>query len=247
MLSSVSVIYALAFYVATFILVVGLAYKIVQFAQTPSPLRIAVTPAPLTKTGVVLRIAKEVLFFDSLFKSNKWIWLFGAIFHAGLALVLARHLRYFTEPVWWWVSLIQPFGLYAGFAMVVGLMGLWVRRVGVDRIRYITRASDHFMLLVLVGIGLTGLGVRFVTRTDIIQVKAFFLGLIRFDWQPLPEDPYLLVHLGLVVLLMVVFPFSKLLHIPGLFFCPSRHQLDNPREQRHLADWAAPLDAEREA
>jgi hypothetical protein len=29
-----------------------------------------------------------------------------------------RHLRYFTLHVWDWVVLIQPFGVYAGLAMV---------------------------------------------------------------------------------------------------------------------------------
>ena len=33
---------------------------------------------------------------------------------------------------------------------------------------------------------------------------------------------------------MLVFPFSKLLHAPGVFFSPTRNQVDNAREQRHL-------------
>ena len=54
---------------------------------------------------------REVTLFQSLFSSNKWIWLFGWMFHVALLSVLLRHLRYFTEPVWGWVALIQPFGL----------------------------------------------------------------------------------------------------------------------------------------
>ena len=70
-------------------------------------------------------MASEVVLFESLFKSNKWIWLFGWLFHFGLFLVLARHLRYFTQPVWFWVDIVQPFGKYASFMMVAGLGGLW--------------------------------------------------------------------------------------------------------------------------
>ncbi len=70
-------------------------------------------------------------------------------------------------------------------------------------------------------------------------MKAFFLGLMRFDWQPLPADPFLLVHITLVAMLMIVFPFSKLLHAPGVFFSPTRNQVDNPREVRHVAGWSA--------
>ena len=228
--------YAILFYSATLILVIGLIVKIKQYATTPAPLKIPTTPAPTTKQGVVLRMAREIIFFQSLFRANKWIWLFGWMFHIALVLVLVRHLRYFTEPVWSWVALIQPFGIYAAFAFVAGLAGLWIRRIAVERIRYITGPSDHLMLLILFGIASSGLGMKYVSPTDIVAVKAFILGLMYFDWQPLPADPPVLIHLGLVALLMIVFPFSKLLHAPGVFFSPTRNQADNPREMRYATD-----------
>ena len=88
----------------------------------------------------------------------------------------------------------------------------------------------------------------FVAHTDIVALKAFFLGLMRFNWQPFPADVFLIIHLTLVAVLMIVFPFSKLLHAPGVFFSPTRNQVDNPREQRHVAPWAIKLEAaERKA
>ncbi len=238
-MSAVTVIYALLFYAATGILVGGVAYKIFVYARTPQPLKIPTTPAPTTRTGVVWRILKEITVFESLFKANKWIWLFGWVLHFALLLVLLRHLRYFTEPVWTWVALIQPFGIYAGFGMLIGLAGLWARRFLVDRIRYITNLSDHLMLALLAGIVASGLTIRYLTYTDIVALKAFFLGLILFEWQPLPTDFMLLVHLTLVATLMIIFPISKLLHAPGVFFSPTRNQVDNPRERRHVAGWTA--------
>ncbi|MGE5027019.1 MAG: respiratory nitrate reductase subunit gamma [Betaproteobacteria bacterium] len=242
-MSFLTVLYASVFYAATAILIGGLAYKIRRYARTPAPLKIPTTPAPTTKGGVVLRMAREVALFESLFKSNKWIWVFGFMFHAALLLVLLRHLRYFTEPIWAPIVLIQPFGMYAGFAMVAGLGGLWARRFLVDRVRYISTPSDHLMLALLLGIGLTGLGMKFVAHTDIVGLKAFILGLMVFDLQPLPEDPVLLVHLGLVATLMAIFPISKLLHAPGVFFSPTRNQVDDSRDRRHLAPWAAQMEA----
>ncbi|MGE5027030.1 MAG: respiratory nitrate reductase subunit gamma [Betaproteobacteria bacterium] len=240
---SLTVLYAIVFYAATAILIGGLAYKISSYARTPAPLKIPTTPAPTTTGGVVLRMAREVALFESLFKSNKWIWLFGWLFHVSLLLVVLRHLRYFIEPIWFWVVWAQPFGMYAGFAMVAGLGGLWARRFLVDRVRYITTPSDHLILMLLIGIGVSGLGMRFVAHTDVVAVKSFFLGLMAFDLQPLPADPALLVHLSLVATLMVIFPISKLLHAPGVFFSPTRNQTDNPRERRHIAPWAAELEA----
>ncbi|QTN25090.1 respiratory nitrate reductase subunit gamma [Rhizobacter sp. AJA081-3] len=241
-MSALTIAYALLFYAATAMLVIGVALKIRSYLRTPAPLKIPTTPAPTTQGGVALRLAREVVLFESLFKSSKWTWIFGWMFHAALLLVLLRHLRYFQEPVWTPVLWVQFFGTYAGFAMVAGLAGLWARRFLVDRVRYISTPSDHLHLALLLAIGLSGLTMRFVAHTDIVALKAFMLGLMRFDWQPLPGDPLLLLHLTLVALLMFVFPISKLLHAPGLFFSPSRNQVDNPREVRHVAAWAAALD-----
>jgi nitrate reductase gamma subunit len=236
-----TIIFAALFYIATALFVGGVGYKIYIYARTPAPLKIPTTPAPLTNSGVALRIAREVVLFESLFKSSKWTWIFGWLFHFTLLLVVLRHLRYFTEPVWSIIVLIQPIGMYAGFGMIAGLAGLWARRFFVDRVRFISTPSDHLMLLLLIAIGVTGLGMRFVAHTDIVAVKAFILGLMRFDWQPLPSDPVLLLHLFLVAALMAIFPVSKLLHVPGLFFSPTLNQVDNPREARHVSSWANAL------
>lgn len=241
-MSTLTIIYAGLFYVATLLLVAGLAYKIIDYSRTPAPLVIPTTPAPTTQAGVVYRMFKEVVVFESLFKSNKWIWVFGWLFHFGLLLVLLRHLRYFTQPVWSWVDALQPFGKYASFLMVIGLAGLLARRFLVDRVRYISTPSDYLMLVLILGIGITGMLMTFVVHTDIVALKQFFLGLMYLDIQPLPQDPILLAHLAMVALLMMIFPISKLLHAPGLFFSPTRNQVDNPRERRHVSAWAARLD-----
>ena len=241
-MSFLTITFAALFYAATAIMIAGLANKIIQFAKTPAPLKIPTTPAPTTQTGVVLRMFREVAFFESLFKATKWTWLFGYLFHIALFLVLLRHLRYFINPVPMPIEIIQPFGMYGGFAMVAGLFGLWARRFLVDRVRYISAASDHLILMLLIGIGISGLSMTFGVHTDVVAVKSFFIGLMTFSWTELPADTLLIIHLLLVAALMIIFPFSKLLHVPGVFFSPSRNQVDNPREQRHVADWAKKLE-----
>lgn len=237
-------LFAVLLYVSAAVLVGGLAYRIRDYARTPAPLKIPTTPAPTSRSGVVLRMVREVALFESLFRSNLWTWAFGWMFHVGLALVLVRHLRYFVEPVWSWLAFVQPFGVYGGFLMAAGLAGLWARRFLVARVRYISTPSDHLMIALLLAIAGTGLAMKYVAHTDIVALKAFTLGLVYFDWQPLPADPLVYVHLALVALLMLIFPFSKLLHAPGVFFSPTRNQVDDPREHRHVAAWAARLDPE---
>ena len=247
---SASVVYAVAFYLATAILVIGVARKIVQYAKTPAPLKIPTMPAPVTQGGVVVRMASEVILFSSLFKSNKWIWVFGWMFHFALVLALFRHLRYVVPADSFLMPLVghqivQAFGKYAGFAMLAGLAGLFARRIFVDRVRYISSPSDYAMLLLIMGIAATGMLMSFVEHTDIVMLKEFVLGLMFFNIQPLPTDLLVLIHLGLVVALMMIFPISKLLHAPGMFFSPTRNQVDNARTKRHLAPWAAELEADR--
>jgi nitrate reductase gamma subunit len=101
------------------------------------------------------------------------------------------------------------------------------------------------MLLLLLLIGISGALTTFVAHTDVVAVKGFFRGLMTFSWSTMPNlpgDPIMVIHLLLVAALMIIFPVSKLLHAPGVFFSPTRNQVDNPRERRHVADWARRLE-----
>jgi nitrate reductase gamma subunit len=228
-------------------LAAGVINKILQYKRVPAPLKIAVTPAPLTRTGVVYRFFTEVVLFNSLFRATKWTWIFSFMFHLSLLLAFLRHLRYVVSPdsiIWPLINnlVVQSFGHYAGFTMVIGLLGLLARRIFVDRVRYISSLSDYLMLVLILGIAATGLSIVYVAHTDVVQLKAFILGLFLFDWQNLPADILLLAHLTMVLFLMMIFPVSKLLHFPGLFMAPTRYQVDNPREKRHLSPWGAELE-----
>ena len=219
-ISVLTIAYSILFYVATAVLVVGTVWKIVGYARTPSPLKIPTTPAPTSASGVLFRMFREVVFFESLFKSNKWIWIFGWLFHFGLLLVLLRHLRYFTEPVWVWVEWVQPLGKYATFMMLIGLAGLWLRRIVVDRIRYISSPSDHLMLLLLVAIGLSGATMTFVSKVDIVALKAFFAGTDGVLTGTAVTERYsvLIVHLSLSYLADDNFPISASSCMPQVYF-----------------------------
>tara|TARA_Y100001936_G_scaffold212522_1_gene220653 strand:- start:1593 stop:2324 length:732 start_codon:yes stop_codon:yes gene_type:complete len=243
-MSLVTIIYGSLFYFATLILFIGLGYRVYEYASIPAPLKIPTPPAPKTKKGVAVRLFREVVLFESLFHSAKWTWLFGWLFHFALLLAFFRHLRYVTDPVWFWVSweIVQAAGHYAAYMMLIGLFGLFARRVFVDRVRHISAPSDYLILVLIIGIALSGLLMKWFP-TDIFALKQFFLGLIYFNWSELPSDFMLLIHLGLVLLLMIIFPYSKLLHAPGLFFSPTRNQTDTARDSRHIADWARKLES----
>ncbi len=245
-----SVAYAILLYVASAVFFGGLFLRVLKYWRTPAPLKIPTMPAPVTQAGVVMRMGREVVLFESLFKSSKWTWIFGWMFHVSLLLAFFRHLRYAISPdniLWPIISLelIQAAGKYAGIFMLIGLLGLLARRIFVERVRYISGPSDYLMLILILTIAGTGLSITLLNQTDIVSLKIFVLGLIRFDIQPLPSSLLLQTHLAMVALLMIIFPISKLLHAPGIFFSPTRNQVDDAREKRHIVPWAAKLDATR--
>ncbi|MBF0138608.1 MAG: respiratory nitrate reductase subunit gamma [Magnetococcus sp. DMHC-1] len=229
---------ALIAYLALLTFVLGFGWRIWTYWRSPAPLKIPTTPAPVCKSGVVWRLFTEVAFFNSLFKGNKWTWLGGYLFHAALALVLIRHLRYFVQPLPEAFAYIQIAGIVAGLAMVGGLGFLLVRRFWVDRTRYISSFADYAILVLLLAIGISGLLMQFVFRPDIVEIKSAMLGWVTFQGFSTPEDALFVVHFLLVLVLMVIFPFSKLMHLGGIFFSPTRNQVDNPREQKHVNPWA---------
>lgn len=225
-------------YLALALFVVGFGWRIAKYAKTPAPLKIPTTPAPLTTAGVGWRMFTEVAFFNSLFKGNKWTWVGGYLFHVALALVTIRHLRYFINPLPDFFAHLQIFGIIAGILMVAALGFLLVRRWWVERVRHISSPADYFFLVLLIAIGVSGLLMKFAYRPDIISIKHAMIGWVTFQGFETPGDALFMIHFSLVLMLMALFPFSKLMHMGGIFFSPTRNQTDTPRESRHVNPWA---------
>ena len=246
-MSLTSIIFTLFCYLSLLLFVIGLSYKIIQYWRTPAPLKIPITPAPLTRTGVLARMAAEVFLFKSLFRASKWTWFFGWIFHWALVLLFIRHLGYFwpgdTPEV---LLKTEPFK-YASFPLIIGLMGLLGRRIFVDRVRYISAPSDYLMLILLIVIGASGMLMTFALYyPDMGLVYSFAEGLVTLNWSELPSELIFLAHIFLAFTLIAIFPISKLLHGPGVFFSPTLNQVDNARKRRHISSWAKKKETDKE-
>ncbi len=263
-----SMIYAYIFYIAFAIFVIGFIYRVVKWANLPVPLKIVTTGGqgrfdnPKSSLDVILRMAGEVLVFRSLFrntkydlktntiKSNRVLWLGAIVFHISFLLIVLRHFRFFVDPVPSVITTLQgvdtitfltPTLSFSGILIVIALLYLFIRRLVFPEMRYISILSDHLILLLLLAIVITGTLMRYSLRVDIIQVKQFMLGILTFS--PISIDiPWILgLHLLLVSALLVYFPFSKLMHAPGIFFSPTRNQINNPRHVRHINPWNYPV------
>lgn len=264
-------------YMAFALFVVGFVYRIYRWAKSPVPYHIPTTcgqqkslpwvkannlESPYNSLGVAGRLAMELLFFRSLFRNSsleiqgkrllyrdhKLLWVAAIAFHWSMLVVILRHSRFFTEPVPYFVTLLQsldgffqigePVVYVTTAAFILGLAYLLARRLTLPQIRYISLPSDYFPLFLILGIGLTGALMRHFFRTDVEAVKELAMGLVAL--RPVVPDtvsPLFFVHLFLVSSLFAYFPFSKLMHIGGILLSPTRNLANDSRMRRHVNPW----------
>jgi len=234
-MTPVSIVFAVLMTTALVVFVIGTIAKLVNYRRTPVPYPIPLAPIPRSAFGAAGRLTVEMLFFRSLFRATKTTWLFAWVFHAGLLGLVLVHVRFFVQQMPDWLLWLIPHTTIATVAFTGGLLGLLVRRIVVDRVRYISAPSDYLHLLVLLGIALTGALMSYTGSINVYQVMRFANGVITLDWQPLPVAPLretvlLYAHLTLVAGLLLVFPVSKLIHGVGIMFNPVLTGYDrNPR------------------
>jgi len=224
------------------------------------------TDNPQTTGGVIMRMALEVFLFRSLFRniksevtdgratygSDKLLWLGGLAFHLTFFTVLIRHLRFFAEPVPAMINTIDaldgfmqigvPHLLMSGVILVAASAFLLWRRVGIPQVKYISLAADYFPLFLIISIGLTGIIMRYFAKVDIVSIKKMTMGLVSLNPVVLSGvGSIFYIHLFLISVLLIYFPFSKLMHMGGVFLSPTRNLSNNSREKRHVNPWDYPV------
>jgi len=218
---------------------------------------------PHNLLGVLGRLALEVLCFRSLFRNtkakltddqefvygrDKWLWAASLAFHWSFLIILIRHARFFSEPVPAPVLAVQtidgffkigvPILFMTGLVLLASATFLFVRRIASPQVRYISLVADYFPLLLIMAIAISGVLMRHFYKVEIVSVKELTMGLASF--QPVvPEGIGLafFAHLFLVSALFAYFPFSKLMHLGGVFMSPTRNLVNNSRAKRHVNPW----------
>ncbi|GAB4545944.1 MAG: sulfate reduction electron transfer complex DsrMKJOP subunit DsrM [Anaerolineae bacterium] len=230
-------------YFAGLTFIIGLLWRLWGYLRTPMPWPEVTTPAPETEGGAVLRVLGDVLIFPNLFKADKFLWAGAWVFHVALFAILFRHLRYFTYPVPGIVLYMEPVALLFGYIFGVAALYLLWRRLALPRSLYVSGLPDYFALFLLGAIAGTGIMVSYWAHVYLVDVKAFILGLLTLHPVPPPLHPLFLIHYLLVLVLLLYFPFSKLLHAGGIIFSPSRnqpYQIQKPGK-RYVNPWDYPV------
>ena len=179
-------------------------------------------------------------------------WLAVLAFHWSFLLVLLRHLRFFSEPVPPFVDLLAgvdgfftvgvPTLYFTDGAILLAVAYLFLRRVFIPQLRYISLSSDYFPLFLILGVIVSGLLMRHIYKVDLLKVKELAMGWVSFS-PVVPEGIGLAfyIHLFLVNTLLIYFPMSKLMHMGGVFLSPTRNLANNNRMKRHINPWNYPV------
>jgi len=221
--------------------------------------------APVNTSQVVARMFLEIVLFRSLwrntkteshdgpqltYESSKWLWLFGILFHYSFLVIVLRHMRLFLDPVPGLFKVIEygdsilqigaPTMYMTDVTLILGLLLLFGRRLINRQVRYISLVNDYFPLFLIFAIALTGILMRFFLRADIdiVAIKRLAVGLVTF--QPsISADigSIFYIHLFLVCTLLAYFPYSKLMHLGGVFLSPTRSMANDTRMKRHINPW----------
>ncbi|HSO18090.1 MAG TPA: sulfate reduction electron transfer complex DsrMKJOP subunit DsrM, partial [Desulfosarcina sp.] len=216
-------------YLAMILFVVGFARRVLGWARSAVPFRITTTCGqqptipgfkqakidnPSTTFGVIARMFLEIVLFRSLFRNTRmqlngsgkvtyqlelFLWIGALAFHYAFLTVVVRHLRFFTDPVPFFVTLLEEVdgfmrmevlydavqaglpGVYlSGLVLLAAALYLFLRRVFIPHLRYISLAADYFPLFLIMGIALSGIFMRYVVKVDIVAIKEMTMGLVTF-------------------------------------------------------------------
>jgi nitrate reductase gamma subunit len=214
-------------YIAVIVLVGGTAYQVYRWQQRkPIPAHLSLFPRPESRWGRLGDALLDMFTLKGLFRVNTLLWAGGFIMHVGLLLLIVGHIRVVTDFyfLWDWLgwgekelhtfSLVA--GLFAGFLFLIPLFYLLPRRFG-GSVKWLSTPEDYLILVLLLGIAVTGMHMRMVLEVDQHAMRQFMQGLYTFSWKPVPESAGVsfLWHFALVQLLMIYFPFGKLMHTIG--------------------------------
>jgi len=221
---------------------------------------------PTSALGVIVRMALEVFLFRSLFRntkteltqgpngpilaygSAKWLWLGSLFFHWSFLIIVVRHLRFFLDPIPYFVQIIEsvdgilqiglpPVYLTDAF-FLIAVTYLFVRRLVIPQVRYISLAADYFPLFMIMAIATTGILMRYFYKVDLVAIKQLAIGLAQLNpILPVGIGVLFYIHLFLISTLFAYFPMSKLMHAGGIFLSPTRNMISNNRMVRHINPW----------
>jgi len=213
-------------YIAAAIFLVGTCLRVAGWLRVPVPFPLTLFPAANTNPGRMLAMGREILFFDSLRRGDRWLWLWSWLMHVSLVFVIIGHIAgiYYLTKQFTLIgfsaeastSLSVLLGTVFGAVFFIALLVLFYRRITIPEVKRLSDPADYFDLGLLSAIVVTGMYMRLASNVDLPAVRAYMAGLLTLHPVPIPQDWRFISHFTLVNILLLYFPFSKLIHMAGI-------------------------------
>jgi nitrate reductase gamma subunit len=216
-------------YITLAVFTAGVLYRLGRWVGARIVHRIVLSPFSATPADVVVNIGAEAVFFRSMFRHDKKMWGGAWLFHVALFAVLAGHLvgiytlgrefMFLGASRNLSVHMSDLLGTTFGLLLLMTLLYLLYRRVTINEVRVISSPSDYLHLFLILGIVVDGDIMRLFPAVGIVYfpVRVWVTGILTGAPVPFPQVPLFAVHMLLVQILIMVFPFSKLMHSLGMF------------------------------
>ena len=213
-------------YAAVVVFLAGVVYRLLSWKRVPQPGLMTLYPTKGSGWGALV---KEAVFFPSLFRGDRTLWIFAWSFHVALALAFIGHMRVATGVIdrglavvgigtGGMATLSAIAGGFAGIVLLATLLLLLGRRMFVARVREISTVPDFLALLLLVAVITTGDLMRFgASHVDLATTHTWAASLLTLS-PAVSLPPAVLLHLFCAELLVLYLAFSKLMHFGGFFF-----------------------------
>jgi nitrate reductase gamma subunit len=216
-------------YVAVAVFLIGSIYQIVRWLRTPrSPVRQGMFPR---RAGFsrAFKLGKDSFIFPQVLDTDRWMWFFVIGMHlAGIGLFVG-HMRLITELPF--ANLIGAGGMERlanlvgggiGIALFVAFIYFLLRRFK-SPYRELSVPEDYLLLVLILLLILLGDHLRFTQAFDLATYREYISSLLHFKPTfstiiALSPDKWVLDgHVLTANLLLIYFPFSKLVHAIGGF------------------------------
>jgi len=213
-------------YIAAGVFLAGMAWRVWTWLRVPTPFPLTLSPASRTLTERAITFGKELALFRGLWAGDRGLWLAAWLMHVSLAMVIGGHIvgiatlgNEFTA-----IGLTSEhsqalsgvMATVSGLILLVALLVLLYRRTAIPEVKRLSDPADYFDLLLILSVVVSGMHMRLTSiEVDIAAIRTYMAGIMSFQPIPIPNEGIFISHFFLVNLLLIYFPFSKLVHLAG--------------------------------
>ena len=218
-------------YIAVAVFIGGSIYQIVRWMRRPkSPIRQGMFPQPANKGLRFLKLGKDNFLFPQVLDTDRWMWFFVIGMHlAGIGLFLG-HTRLFGDvsialSIFGEHRLEQLGGIIGGgigIALLIAFTYFLIRRFK-SPYKELSTPADYLLIVLILLLILFGDHLRFTHPFGIQEYREYMDSLLAFR----PSYPAIILyspsrwiltgHVMTACVLLIYFPFSKLIHFFGSF------------------------------